>query len=115
VGVWVPVEAVARVDVGLLEALLEGVDVRAQMAVVVLEAIGVASGRRAARYAVGGLALGVRVDAGTAAAGLGVAFDLANLGSSGEFCERRKGDTLQRSQAWPVRGEDLSRLLMARL
>jgi hypothetical protein len=109
------VEAVAGVDVGLLETLLQRVDVGAQMAVVVLEAVGVASGGGAAGYAVGGLALGVRVEAGAAAAGLGVAFDLANLGGLGAADSGALEGTLQRSQAWPVRGDDLSLLLMARL
>ena len=73
------IEAVAGVDVGLFEALLQRVDVCAQMAIVVLETIGVASCGGAAGDAVGGLALGVRVDAGAAASGLGVALDLADL------------------------------------
>jgi hypothetical protein len=95
VGVVSAIEAVAGVDVGLFEALLQRVDVCAQMAIVVLETIGVASCGGAAGDAVGGLALGVRVDAGAAASGLGVALDLADLaGRLGRLAGAAQGQYL---------------------
>lgn len=59
------IEAIIRVDVSLYKALLECADVSEQIAVFILEAIGVTSRCCAAGDAVGDLALGLRVDAGT--------------------------------------------------